>query len=463
MPLNVRKYVTSVLGLLTLATSFIGVVSAQNAPAGAPAPAPTMGPPTSGDIMRDRISKSKAYIAVRNYGAAIYELENIRKESGDPAVQSVVNNLLMNSYLEQGDYTRAQKLLNESYALQKTTRPNAAVSYSAIAGQVVKSARMRAERYKALGLSISDRALPQEAVNDLNKMRETLELVITQAKEIGGDKTKTDDAMAMVEEASNSRAMLARDDYDSRLWKEQVADTRESMASSRSVVTSALGEADTSTMLASATPKPLLQPPGTAPASTPSSSSPAVLVPVSRTNTVSSESNLSGATRDREVRNASTSTPSEQAPVYVPEPVKATPVETVSNTQSAPAGNEPAKTTEQPKPEPTVVEPAKTDAANVQSVVKDVAPLNVGSLVGYATEQTKPVYPPAAKVIRTTGVVKVDVTIDENGQVEVQKLSGPMMLQAAARDAIRKWKFRPFVRDGQPVKATGFVNFNFAL
>jgi outer membrane biosynthesis protein TonB len=36
------------------------------------------------------------------------------------------------------------------------------------------------------------------------------------------------------------------------------------------------------------------------------------------------------------------------------------------------------------------------------------------------------------------------------------------MLQAAARDAIKKWKFKPFTRDGQPVKATGFISFNFA-
>jgi TonB family protein len=458
MPLNVRKYVTSVLGVLTLTAGSIGVVSAQTSPVGAPVltNAPVMGPPTSGDIMRDRISKSKAYIAVRNFGAAIYELENIRKESGDQAVQGVVNILLMNSYLEQGDFKRAQNLLNEFHAAQKTTKPNAAVNYMAIAGQVVKSARTRAERYKALGLSISDRALPQEAVNDLNKMRETLELVITQAKENGGDKAKTSDAMAMLEEASNSRALLARDDYDSRRWKNEVADTRESMASSRSVVTSAMGEPD-STLLASATPKPLAQPPVSVPVSKP------VIVPAAQT-TATPESNLSGATRDREVRNAPppSAQPEIQNPVYVPEPVKTAPVQT-PNTQAIADNKETAKPAEQPKPAPPIAEPAKTDAVAAQAAVNDSSPLNVGSLVGYATEQAKPVYPPAAKAIRTTGIVKVDVAIDENGQVEVQKLSGPMMLQAAAKDAIRKWKFKPFVRDGQPVKATGFVNFNFAL
>jgi protein TonB len=63
-----------------------------------------------------------------------------------------------------------------------------------------------------------------------------------------------------------------------------------------------------------------------------------------------------------------------------------------------------------------------------------------------------------------SGVVKVDVVVDEEGKVtEVQKTSGPQMLQRAAADAIKKWKFKPFVRDGQPTKATGFISFNFNL
>jgi protein TonB len=90
--------------------------------------------------------------------------------------------------------------------------------------------------------------------------------------------------------------------------------------------------------------------------------------------------------------------------------------------------------------------------------------MDVGSLIVYATKQQAPVYPAAAKSMRATGVVKVEVTVNETGDVdEVQKASGPMLLQSAAKDAIKKWKFKPFTRDGQPVRATGFVNFNFSL
>lgn len=416
MPLNVRRFCTSVLLVLL---GIITGVSAQTVPAQPPVQqAP---PPSSGDVMRDRISKAKAFIAVRNYNAAIYELENIRRETGDTAVQSVVNVLLMNSYLEQGDYKRAQDFLNIFFAEQKTTKPNAAAIYMSVAGQVVKGARNRVERYRALGLSISDRTLPLEASNDLEKMREMLELVITQATEIGKDTKKTADAMAMVEEASTSRGMLARDDYDARRWKDSVADAREEMSNSRSVVLNAVNDtggdggvtASTSTV------------------NTPATNTAAVIPPPVQPVQQQAPVNRPLAVREREVKPAETAVAKNDKPVIV------------------------VQTPPQPKAEP---KPAET------KTVSDNSPLDVGSLVNYATRQSQPTYPPVAKSTRTTGVVKVEVMVDEKGEVaEVQKTSGPSMLQGAAKDAIRKWKFKPFVRDGQPVRATGFVNFNFAL
>ncbi len=238
MPLNVRRFYTSVL----LVFVFLVLISdAQTVPPTTTAPASSTAP-TSGDVMRERISKAKAYIAVRNYNAAIYELENIRRETADPAVQGVVNVLLMNSYLEQSDFKRATDFLNEAYAIQKTTKPNAYEFYSAVASQVVKGARNRVERYRSLGLSVSDRTLPLEATNDLEKMRESLELVITQAKEIAKDTKRTADAMMLVEEASTSRSMLGRDEYDARRWMDNVADTREEIARSQTVVTNVVND-----------------------------------------------------------------------------------------------------------------------------------------------------------------------------------------------------------------------------
>ena len=66
--------------------------------------------------------------------------------------------------------------------------------------------------------------------------------------------------------------------------------------------------------------------------------------------------------------------------------------------------------------------------------------------------------------MRTTGIVTVEVTVKETGDVAtVHTARGPARLQGAAKDEVKKWKFKPFVRDGQAVKANGFVSFNFSL
>jgi protein TonB len=105
--------------------------------------------------------------------------------------------------------------------------------------------------------------------------------------------------------------------------------------------------------------------------------------------------------------------------------------------------------------------PEPTEATNADASIGTV---NVGSLLGYATEKVAPAYPSAARSMRAAGVVKVEVVLDENGEVaEVKNATGPSLLVAAAKDAIHKWKFRPVTRDGQAVRAEGYVNFNFTL
>jgi TonB family protein len=446
MPLNVRRFYTSLLlilcGILTYGVYAQTVPPQTNTATAQPSPQPPpVRTPTAGEIMRERISKAKAFIAVRNYNAANYELESIKRETGDPAVQSVVNVLLMNSYLEQGDYKRAQDFLNQAYNIQKTTAPNAAANYFTVASQIVKGARSRVERYRALGLNPSDRTLPLEAVNDLEKMRETLEMVVTEVKEISKDKTKSADAMALLEEATTSRSMIARDDYDARKWRDEVADAREELASSRSVVLNAINEAPSSS-----TPSPnttAMSTPQSNPVITDTSFKPPATLENKPAEKTLAINNPPPATLP-----ASEGPKTSDAPQYVPmkEPERGRVVDTKPVTQKV------AETTAANPPE--VKETAK----------KDAGPLDVGSLLAYAIKQSQPIYPAAARSMRSTGVVRVEVLIDEDGSVaEVQGASGPMLLQGAAKDAIRKWRFRPFVKDGQPVRAVGYVSFNFAL
>ena len=359
----------------------------------------------------------------------------------------------MNSYLEQSDYTRAQAFLKELYNPQKTAKPTASAHYFAAAGQVVKGARNQLERYRGLGLSVSDRNLPLEAAVDIEKMRETLELVVEQSKTIGAEKSKTADAMALLEEATASRGNLAKDDYDAKRWKDEIGDAREKLTSSRSVITNAVNEPTTDT--------PVVSP-----------DSVASIVPVVN----------QAATNQKTL---------ESAPVFKPvavetsisKPNSSDPKPITDSNAKTDAAKTPEKIKETPKDEPRktdetakVTETPTTKSENNENktapeqqtakteTTNDGSPLKVGSLVGYATNQAKPVYPMAAKNMRMTGIVKVEVLVNESGEVtEVQNTTGPPMLQRAAVDAMKKWKFKPFSRDGQPVKASGFVNFNFAL
>ncbi len=445
MPLKVKSFCTSVL--LVLVSFF--VINAQ----------------TSADVMRERVAKAKAFIAVRNYNAAIYELENIRRETSDPTVNGVINVLLMNSYLEQGDYTRAQEFLKELSNQKKINQPGGSANYFAVAGQVVKGAKNQLERYRALGLSVSDRTLPIEATVDVQKMRETLEVVVEQSKTLSKDKEKTPNAMALLDEATNVRSTLAKDDYDANRWKNESADAREMIASSRSVVINAVNDP---TIEAGNKPNP-----NTVALNQPVDGS----KPITETKTNPTFQPVQNSSADKPITNQAkteTAKPSgemiakTESPI-VPEQSKE---ETARKEEIQKPVNDDTKA--DPKVRERKVENAETAkttdqtgseaVAGSENVPKDTSPMAVGSLVEYATQKSNPVYPITAKSMRMTGVVKIEVVVDEDGQVaEVQKSSGPTLLRGAATDAIKKWKFKPFTRGGEPVKATGFVSFNFTL
>lgn len=91
-------------------------------------------------------------------------------------------------------------------------------------------------------------------------------------------------------------------------------------------------------------------------------------------------------------------------------------------------------------------------------------PVSGGVLNGTALSLPPPVYPEAAKRSRTSGVVTVDVILDETGKVVSATASnGPMMLRDAAVQAALKARFSPTKLSGQPVKVSGVINYKFAL
>ena len=85
-----------------------------------------------------------------------------------------------------------------------------------------------------------------------------------------------------------------------------------------------------------------------------------------------------------------------------------------------------------------------------------------GVLNGKATSLPKPPYPAAARAVRASGAVSVQVLIDEEGNIiSANAVSGHPLLRAAAVEAARGAKFSPTQLMGQPVKVTGVITYNF--
>jgi len=95
---------------------------------------------------------------------------------------------------------------------------------------------------------------------------------------------------------------------------------------------------------------------------------------------------------------------------------------------------------------------------------RPAGPLQVSSgvLQGMLLTPIRPIYPAIAKAAGVQGTVVVEAIISRAGTVEsVRVVSGPPMLQAAAVEAIRAARYRPYRLNGQPtdVQTTFTVNF----
>lgn len=105
---------------------------------------------------------------------------------------------------------------------------------------------------------------------------------------------------------------------------------------------------------------------------------------------------------------------------------------------------------------------AQTENPQPAPQTQQVKRITMGVINGKATSLPKPEYPATAKAIRASGAVNVEVTIDETGSVISAKVvSGHPLLQAAALAAARQAKFSPTKLDGQPVKVSGVIVYNF--
>jgi periplasmic protein TonB len=88
--------------------------------------------------------------------------------------------------------------------------------------------------------------------------------------------------------------------------------------------------------------------------------------------------------------------------------------------------------------------------------------ISKGVSEGMLLSPIKPVYPAIARAAKISGIVVVEAVISKAGTIEsLRVLSGPDMLRAAAVDAIRAARYRPYLLNGEPteIQTTFTVSF----
>jgi protein TonB len=76
----------------------------------------------------------------------------------------------------------------------------------------------------------------------------------------------------------------------------------------------------------------------------------------------------------------------------------------------------------------------------------------------------KPIYPPLAKQARISGVVKLNAIIDKEGNIQqLTVVSGHPLLIPAALEAVKQWRYKPTLLNGEPVEVITQIDVNFTL
>jgi protein TonB len=78
--------------------------------------------------------------------------------------------------------------------------------------------------------------------------------------------------------------------------------------------------------------------------------------------------------------------------------------------------------------------------------------------------QVKPVYPPLARQARVQGVVVLEAVINKNGAIgSLRVVSGHPLLNQAALDAVKQWRYEPTLLSSEPIDVITSVTVTFTL
>ena len=90
--------------------------------------------------------------------------------------------------------------------------------------------------------------------------------------------------------------------------------------------------------------------------------------------------------------------------------------------------------------------------------------LSEGSAEKLLLKRTQPYYPEQALRTRVEGVVVLEAWIGVDGEIrELKLIRGSLLLGQAACEAVRNWRYRPYLVNGRAVEAETIVTIDFRL
>ena len=91
--------------------------------------------------------------------------------------------------------------------------------------------------------------------------------------------------------------------------------------------------------------------------------------------------------------------------------------------------------------------------------------VSAGVTQGLKIKNVNPVYPQMAKIARVQGAVVLAAVIGKDGTIQnlhVLSTASPLLNQAAI-DAVKEWRYRPYILNGEPVEVDTQITVNFTL
>jgi protein TonB len=165
---------------------------------------------------------------------------------------------------------------------------------------------------------------------------------------------------------------------------------------------------------------------------------------------------------------ASAPAPNVVEPAQTPEPL----VVTNQSPKQAPSASTPAEAVQAPALDAV----ASNNGDKAISGMLSAAPVSVptqaphtarisqGISQGLLVKRIAPMYPPTAKQMHVQGTVQLEANISKDGNITgVKQLSGDTTLGRAATEAVRQWKYKPYVLNGEPIEIQTQITVIFKL